>query len=140
MKQPLRPKLISLPKIDDPRGNLTFFENESQINFSIQRIFFTYDVPAQQRRGGHAYHQQNELIVALSGSFDVVITYPEGSQKKFSLNRPHSGLYIPAKIWRHLENFSTNAVSLHASDLSFDDNDYIRDFKHYVECSGHDGL
>ena len=124
-------QLIELPKVEDPRGNLTFFEDTNQIPFKIERVFWTYDVPGGQIRGGHAYYQQNEFIIALSGSFDVVITNSNGEESTFSLNRSYYGLYVPAKTWRHLENFSTNALSLHASDSSFDDMDYIRDFEEY---------
>lgn len=122
---------INLPKIEDPRGNLTFFEDESQIPFEIQRVFWTYDVPGGQLRGGHAYHEQKEFIVALSGSFDVVVTVPDGEEITYSLNRSYYGLYVPAKNWRRLENFSTNALSLHASSMTFTKEDYIRDFEEY---------
>ena len=124
-------KIINLPKIEDPRGNLTFFEESNQLPFKIERIFWTYDVPGGEIRGGHAYHRQNEFIVALSGSFDVVITRPDNTRKVFSMNRSYYGLYVPAKTWRHLENFSTNSLSLHASDSYFDEDDYIRDFDVY---------
>ena len=124
-------KLIDLPKIEDPRGNLTFFEDNDQIPFKIKRVFWTYDVPGGQKRGGHAYYKQNEFIIALSGSFDVVTTLPNGETKTYSLNRSYYGIYVPAQTWRHLENFSTNALSLHASDSSFDETDYIRDFEEY---------
>lgn len=124
-------KLIDLPKIEDPRGNLTFFEDSNQIPFNIERVFWTYDVPGGQKRGGHAYYNQNEFIIALSGSFDVVITFPNGKTKTHSLNRSYYGLYVPAQTWRHLENFSTNALSLHASDSAFDETDYIREFEEY---------
>jgi hypothetical protein len=130
MKQEV--KRIELPKIEDPRGNLTFFEDNNQIPFKIERVFWTYDVPGGQTRGGHAYYKQNEFIIALSGSFDVVITYPDKKKQVYNLNRSYYGLYLPAKTWRHLENFSTNALSLHASDTEFDESDYIRDFEKYV--------
>lgn len=124
-------KLIELPKIEDPRGNLTFFEDNSQIPFKIERVFWTYDVPGGERRGGHAYYKQNEFIIALSGSFDVVITGPDGETETWSLNRSYYGLFVPAQTWRHLDNFSTNALSLHASDSLFDESDYIREFETY---------
>lgn len=125
-------RIIELPKIEDPRGNLTFFEDDNQIPFKIERVFWTYDVPGGQIRGGHAYFRQNEFIIALSGSFDVVITNPDGEEDVYSLNRSYYGLFVPAKTWRHLENFSTNALSLHASDTPFDQSDYIREFDEYV--------
>lgn len=128
-------KLINLPKVEDPRGNLTFFEDSNQIPFKIERVFWTYDVPGGQKRGGHAYYRQNEFIIALSGSFDVIITDPKGETRTYSLNRSYYGLYVPAQTWRHLENFSTNALSLHASDSSFDEKDYIREFEEYVRVN-----
>ena len=124
-------KLIELPKIEDPRGNLTFFEDNAQLPFKIERIFYTYDVPGGQKRGGHAYYKQNEVIIALSGSFDVVITKQDGKKDVYSLNRSYYGLFVPAETWRHLENFSTNSLSLHASDTPFDESDYIREFEVY---------
>lgn len=124
-------KIITLPKIEDVRGNLTFLENDSQVPFVIQRVFWIYDVPGGQLRGGHAYHKQEELIVALSGSFDVVITNLDGKKSTYTLNRSYFGLYIPPKTWRHLENFSTNALALHASSMKFTEQDYIRDFNFY---------
>lgn len=125
-------KIFELPKIEDTRGNLTFFEGNNQLPFEIQRMFWTYDVPGGEKRGGHAYYQQNEFIIALSGSFDVVITKPDGGKEIFNLNRSYNGLYIPAQTWRHLENFSTNALSLHASDQVFNEGDYIRDFDKFI--------
>jgi hypothetical protein len=124
---------INLPKIEDPRGNLTFFEDNEQIPFKIERMFWTYDVPGGEKRGGHAYHTQNEFIIALSGSFDVVITLPDRTTEIYQLNRSYYGLFVPATTWRHLENFSTNALSLHASDKSYERDDYIRDFNKYAE-------
>lgn len=128
---PDRPTIIHLPKIADPRGNLTFIQHPDHLPFSIRRVFWTYDVPGGEQRGGHAYLKQKELIIALSGSFDVVITLPDGAIEKFSLNRSYYGLYLPALTWRHMENFSTNALALHISDHTYDDPDYIRDFEHW---------
>jgi len=121
--------IIDLPKIQDERGNLTFFQHPGQIPFEIQRVFWTYDVPGGAIRGGHAYHKQHEIIIALSGSFDVIITNIDGTTNKFSLNRSYYGLYLPAKTWRHIENFSTNALALHVSSEVFSNDDYIRDFE-----------
>jgi len=122
-------KTLDFPKILDPRGNLTFLQHPNHIPFDIKRVFWLYDVPGGEKRGGHAYKQQDEVIIALSGSFDVVITLPNGNTEKFSLNRSYYGLYVPALTWRSLENFSTNAVGLHLSSLEYDANDYIRDFE-----------
>lgn len=123
-------KILDFPKILDDRGNLTFIQNNQQIPFEIKRIFYTYSVPGGEIRGGHAYYKQEEVIVALSGSFDIIITSPNGEKLKFSLNRPYKGLYIPANTWRHMENFSTNAFSLHLSNKEFSEKDYIRDINH----------
>jgi dTDP-4-dehydrorhamnose 3,5-epimerase-like enzyme len=130
-----KPQIIHFPKINDPRGNLTFFQNWDQIPFEIKRTFWTYDVPAGEIRGGHAYKLQNEIIIALSGSFDVVITSIDNSKQVFSLNRSNFGLYIPSNNWRHIENFSTNAVVLHISDQFFEEDDYIRNFEDYIKYS-----
>jgi hypothetical protein len=125
-------KLIGLPKIEDDRGNLTYIQDECQIPLNIKRVFWTYDVPGGQNRSGHAFYKQNEFIVALSGSFDVVFTKADGTINRISLNRSYYGILIPALTWRHLENFSTNALSLHMSDCEYDKLDYIRDFSLYV--------
>ena len=122
-------KIIDLPKILDPRGNLTFLQNPQQVPFEIQRVFWTYDVPGGETRGGHAYHEQEEIIIALSGSFDVVITKSFGQKVKVHLNRSYYGLYLPAKTWRHMENFSTNSLGLHLSSKKYSEDDYVRDFE-----------
>ena len=124
-------KKIQFPKIGDPRGNLTFIQYPEQIAFEIKRVFWIYDVPGGEMRGGHAYYKQEEVIIALSGSFDVVITDEEGNKQFFSLNRSYYGLYIPNLTWRHMENFSTNALSLHLSGSEYEENDYIRDFEKF---------
>lgn len=124
-------RILNFPKINDPRGNLTFIENSEYLPFTIARAFWTYDVPGGERRGGHAYRHQQEVIIALSGSFDVVITLPSGELERISLNRSYFGLYLPPMTWRHMENFSTNALSLHLSSRIFDLEDYIYDFSAY---------
>lgn len=125
--------LIHFPKIKDPRGNLTFLQNHDQIPFTIARVFWTYDVPGGEIRGGHAYKTQQEIIIAISGSFDVLITHPNGETEKFQLNRSYYGLYVPALSWRHMENFSTNALSLHLSSSRYNKEDYIRNFNYLKE-------
>lgn len=121
------PQLIELPKILDKRGNLSFFEHPRQLPFEIARTYWIYDVPGGETRGSHAFHEQQEFIVALSGSFDVVLH--NGTEEfKYSLNRSYYGLYIPKMFWRRLENFSTNSLALIVSDKKFDEGDYIRDF------------
>jgi hypothetical protein len=127
----MRPQIIHFPKIQDPRGNLTFLQHETQIPFAIERTFWTYDVPGGGIRGGHAYFEQEEVIVALSGSFDIIITNEDDSVEVFSLNRSYYGLYLPAKTWRHIENFSTNALALHISSRTFCKEDYIRSFEDF---------
>jgi hypothetical protein len=124
----LEPKIISLPKFLDPRGNLSFFESQNHIPFEIERTYLIYDVPGGEIRGGHAFRNQEEFIVALSGSFDVKIQKQNGEEFTFHLNRSYFGLYLPNMLWRHMENFSTNAVCLVASSSFFDAEDYIRDY------------
>ncbi|OLY93392.1 WxcM-like, C-terminal [Cnuella takakiae] len=127
-----KPKLLEFPKIFDPRGNLTFLQSPQQVPFVIKRVFWTYDVPGGEMRGGHAYKTQQEIIVALSGSFDVQIMLSNGYTQKFSLNRSYYGLYLPAGTWRHMENFSTNALGLHLSSTEYLEQDYIRDLDQYL--------
>jgi hypothetical protein len=127
-----KPQIIELPKAEDPRGNLTFFQDDTQIPFKIERAFWTYDVPGGQVRGGHAFYKQKEFIVALSGSFDVVLLLPGGKTKTFHLNRSYFGLYLPPMTWRHMENFSTNALSFHVSDSLYSPDDYLRDKNEYL--------
>lgn len=125
------PQTINLPKILDKRGNLSFFEFPGQIPFEIVRTYWIYDVPGGEIRGSHAFREQQEFIIALSGSFDIVLH--DGKQEsKFSLNRSYYGLLIPKMFWRRLENFSTNSLALIVSDKTFDDNDYIRDFEKFI--------
>jgi hypothetical protein len=126
-------QILQFPKIIDQRGNLTFLQNPQQVPFAIKRVFWTYDVPGGETRGAHAYRNQQEIIIALSGSFDVVITNADGSTQKFSLNRSYYGLYLPALSWRHMENFSTNSLGLHVSSSVFAVDDYIRDFNDYKQ-------
>jgi oxalate decarboxylase/phosphoglucose isomerase-like protein (cupin superfamily) len=123
-------QIINLPKIIDKRGNLSFFEGHSHLPFEIARTYWIYDVPGGEMRGSHAFKEQNEFIIALSGSFDVVIHNGEEEQR-FSLNRSYYGLYIPKMYWRRLENFSTNSLALIVSDKHFDENDYIRNFDEF---------
>lgn len=130
----MKADFINLPRILDERGNLTFLQNQDHIPFDIKRVFWTYDVPGGEQRGGHAYHKQQEFIIALSGSFDVVVTAPSGEKQTYTLNRSYYGLYLPPLTWRHMENFSTNALSLHLSSHTFDAKDYIRDFDAYCHA------
>lgn len=124
------PQIIQLPKILDARGNLSFIEENNHIPFKIERSFWIYDVPGGESRGGHAYKTTEEFIVALSGSFDVVLD--DGKEKKiFQLNRSYYGLYVPNMIWREINNFSTNSLALVLSSTKYDANDYIRDYEYF---------
>jgi oxalate decarboxylase/phosphoglucose isomerase-like protein (cupin superfamily) len=124
------PRLVQLPKILDRRGNLTFIEGDNHIPFTIERTYLIYDVPGGQIRGGHAFKEQKELIVALSGSFDVILD--DGFNKsKYTLNRSYFGLYVPPYTWRHMENFSTNSLSMVLTSAIYDDHDYIRDYEEF---------
>jgi dTDP-4-dehydrorhamnose 3,5-epimerase-like enzyme len=126
------PHLINLPKIEDPRGNLTFIEQEKHIPFHIKRVYWIYDVPGGQTRGGHAFKEQQELVVALSGSFDVVVN--DGStEQRYHLNRSYYGLYIPKGLWRFMDNFSTNSVTLVLSSTLYRADDYIHDFDEFIK-------
>jgi dTDP-4-dehydrorhamnose 3,5-epimerase-like enzyme len=120
-------KIIDLPKIEDSRGNLSFLEEKSHIPFEIKRIYWIYDVPGGVKRGGHAYKENQELIVALSGSFDVILDDGK-SRKVYSLNRSYYGLYVPKGIWRQMENFSTNSLALVLASIPYTESDYIRDY------------
>jgi dTDP-4-dehydrorhamnose 3,5-epimerase-like enzyme len=127
----LKAKLINLPKFEDARGNLSIIEEHKEIPFKIERTYWIYDVPGGQIRGGHAFKEQQELIVALSGSFDVVLDDGENKQI-FSLNRSYYGLYVPAMMWRQMQNFSTNALALVLSSTLFLPQDYIRDYNEFL--------
>ena len=129
-------RIIHLPKIVDNRGNLSFIEENHHIPFKIERTFWIYDVPGGECRGGHAYKETEEFIVALSGSFDVVLNDGEKEQV-FQLNRSYYGLYVPKIMWREMRNFSTNSLALVMASTSYDIEDYIRDFeqfKMFVQC------
>ncbi|HEU4573732.1 MAG TPA: FdtA/QdtA family cupin domain-containing protein [Chitinophagaceae bacterium] len=124
--------LIDFPKILDPRGNLSFLQNQDQIPFEVKRVYWIYDVPGGEQRGGHAYKNLQEIIIALSGSFDVVL-YDGENERRYSLNRSYYGLYIPKMMWRHLENFSTNALAFIVADQPYDEQDYIRDINEFKQ-------
>ena len=127
-----QPKIIQLPKISDSRGNLSVIEELKDLPFKIERTYWIYDVPGGESRGGHAYKENQEFIVALSGSFDVVLD--DGSEKKmFSLNRSYIGLYVPKGMWREMENFSTNSLALVLSSTKYDKDDYIRDYQEFLK-------
>lgn len=124
-------KLVELPRFLDARGNLSFAEQNNHIPFEIKRTYWIYDVPGGEARGGHAYYKNQEFIVALSGAFDVVVD--DGITKKtFSLNRSYYGLYVPAGLWREMDNFSTNSFALEFGSMNYDKSDYIRDYKLFL--------
>ena len=124
-------KLVELPKYLDQRGNLSFVQNNAQIPFEIKRTYWIYDVPGGEARGGHAYKETEEFVIAISGAFDV--TVDDGKEKKkFSLNRSYYGLYIPKGLWREIENFSTNSFALEFASTSFNEDDYVRDYNDYL--------
>ena len=123
-------KIINLPKIEDPRGNLSIIEEEKNIPFKIERTYWIYDVPGGQIRGGHAFKEQQEFIVALSGSFDIVINNGL-KEERYTLNRSYYGLLVPKMYWRQMENFSTNSLALIVSDKPYNENEYIRDFEKF---------
>ena len=130
-----KPRLIQLPKISDPRGNLSVIEELKDIPFTIERTYWIYDVPGGVVRGGHAYKENQEFIVALSGSFDVVLDDGKETQT-FSLNRSYNGLYVPEGMWREMTNFSTNSLALVLSSTKYDANDYIRDYEEFLKFAG----
>lgn len=131
-KSCLKPHLINLPKIEDSRGNLTFIEEENHIPFKTSRVYWIYDVPGGELRGGHAFKAQQEFVVALSGSFDVIVN--DGKKEdRYHLNRSYLGLYIPNGLWRHMENFSTNSVVMVLSSTVYNESDYIRDFESFLK-------
>lgn len=122
--------IINLPKIEDPRGNLSVIENET-IPFPIKRVYYLYDVPSGTERGGHAHKEQEAFIIAVSGSFDIILN--DGQQKRvYTLNMPNQGLYVPKMTWRELKNFSSGAVCLVISPAVYDEEDYIRDYEEFI--------
>jgi hypothetical protein len=124
-------RMIELPKIIDPRGKLTYVEGRRHVPFPIRRAYWIYDVPGGEVRGGHAYGELEELVIAVSGSFDVALDDGR-SREVAALNRSYYGLYVPAMTWRQLENFSTNGVCLILASLPYSEDDYIRDYDTFV--------
>lgn len=127
-------RIVDLPRIRHDNGSLTFFQNSPEAPFTVRRVFYLYDIPGDSERGGHSHHRAQELIVALSGCFDVVLN--DGHQsRRFTLNRPYRGLYIPAGIWRELNNFSSGSVCLVLTSEKFDEDDYVREFDRFLELT-----
>ena len=128
----MKAEIINLPKFEDPRGNLSFVEENNHIPFKIERTYWIYDVPGGQIRGGHAFEEQQEFIIALSGSFDVIID--DGKTKQvFSLNRSYYGLYVPKGLWRQMDNFSTNSLAVVLASTLYDESDYIRNYDDFIK-------
>lgn len=124
-------RIIDLPKISDPRGNLTFVEGRNHIPFDIKRVYYLYDVPGGESRGGHAHYELEQLVIAASGSFDMVLD--DGvNRQRFHLNRSYYGLYIPKMLWREMDNFSSNSVCLVLASMKYDESDYIRDYSEFL--------
>lgn len=127
-----KPKIIELPKFLDARGNLSFAQNNTHIPFEIKRTYWLYDVPGGESRGGHAYRETEEFVIALSGSFDVIVD--DGKEKKyFHMNRSYYGLYIPKGMWREMDNFSTNSLALEFASTNYNPEDYIRDYNEFLK-------
>ncbi len=136
MKQP---QIIQLPRFLDERGNLSFVEQETHIPFIIKRTYWLYDVPGGESRGGHAYKDNQEFIVALSGSFDVILD--DGKEKRtYTLNRSYYGLYVPKGFWREMNNFSTNSLALILSSTDYDANDYVREYDVFLKMKNNDQI
>lgn len=124
-------KIIELPKITDPRGNLTFIEGNNHIPFDIRRVYYLYDVPGGAERGGHAHKGLSQLIVAMSGSFDIILDQG-GEKKRFHLNRSYQGLYVCPMIWRELDNFSSGSVCMVLASNVYDESDYYRNYQEFL--------
>jgi hypothetical protein len=125
-------RIINFPKIEDYRGNLSFIEEGNHIPFKIKRVYWIYDVPGGEFRGSHAFRETEELIIALSGSFDIVLT--DGVyEHRFTLNRSYYGIYLPKMIWRKLENFSTNSLALVVASTDYSASEYIRDYDEFLK-------
>lgn len=125
-------EIITIPKFHDIRGNLSFIEESSILPFKLERVYWIYDVPGGETRGGHAYKLNKEFIIAISGSFDVIID--NGNTKQtYSLNRSYYGLYVPEGLWREINNFSTNALAFILASTPYDPDDYIRDYSDFLK-------
>jgi dTDP-4-dehydrorhamnose 3,5-epimerase-like enzyme len=128
-------KLVDFPLIKDSRGNLTFIEGGQQIPFDIKRVYYLYDVPEGSERGGHAHKELQQLIIAISGSFDISLDDGKGNQKKFHLNRANIGLYVCPMMWRDITNFSSNAICMVLASEHYDEADYFRDYQDFLSAA-----
>lgn len=127
-------KIVELPKISDPRGNLTFIEGNQHIPFDIRRVYYLYDVPGGAERGGHAHKELSQLIIAMSGSFDVILDEGEGRRRRVHLNRSYQGLYVCPMMWRELDNFSSGSVCMVLASHVYDESDYYREYGDYLNA------
>ncbi|MDE6170759.1 MAG: FdtA/QdtA family cupin domain-containing protein [Duncaniella sp.] len=125
-----KPRIVSLPRIYDPRGNLTFVQDFDQVPFHIARAYWTYDVPAGESRGGHSHHEAEELVIATGGSFNVNL-YDGDTWNTYTLNRPYEGLYIPPGYWRTLDNFASGSVCMVLTSIPYSEDDYVRDYEEF---------
>lgn len=125
-------EIIELPKFLDSRGNLSFVQNNTHIPFEIKRTYWLYDVPGGESRGGHAYRDTEEFVIAISGSFDVIVDDGVG-KKTFHMNRSYYGLYIPKGMWREMDNFSTNSLALEFASTKYNPDDYVRDYNEFLK-------
>jgi WxcM-like, C-terminal len=131
-------ELISLPKLTDPRGNLTFVEGTKHIPFEVERVYYLYDVPSGEARGGHAHHKLQQLIIAVSGSFDVLLD--NGYERRtITCNRPFQGILMKSLVWRELNNFSSGAVCLVLASMVYEESDYIRDYEKFISVATNKG-
>lgn len=134
MENLVKPAIIDIPKVHDPRGNLSFIESDAQVPFGIERVFYLYDVPADSERGGHSHHDAWQFLIAVAGSFDVVLD--NGFEKRrHTLNRPYRGLLIPPGYWRTMDNFSSGSVCMVVTNIKYNEADYIRDYDEFLRIS-----
>ena len=127
-------RIVDLPRVTDPRGNLTFIEGSRHVPFAIQRVYYLYDVPGGAERGGHGHKELHQLIIAMSGSFDVIVD--DGRERaRHHMNRSYYGLYIPPMMWREIDNFSSGSVCLVLASHLYDENDYYRDYDKFVAAT-----
>lgn len=127
-------RIIDLPKITDPRGNLTFIEGDRHVPFAVKRVFYLYDVPGGAERAGHALKTCQQFLIAMSGSFDVII-YDGKEKQRIHLNRSYNGLYLPPMIWREMDNFSSGSVCLVLASEAYNENDYHRDYRKFLQAA-----